>query len=179
MFWRKFLQLYYPIVCHKSPAGGFLWVIAIFKISSIDQSTILLEYKSITVARYNYPSSVGIYVISPTHFSFGLLAQKSLFNRFGAIGKLWLESVVFLYLFFIFTFKFKSFMMLDICFLDIIKPYSSNSLSCILLVSYLLLPWTNIACISSFSWLSTLLTNTTSLHPIIICRPIYFNNFTH
>jgi hypothetical protein len=35
------------------------------------------EYRSITVAKYSFPSSVGISVMSPTHLVFGASAVKS------------------------------------------------------------------------------------------------------
>ncbi|MBM7343705.1 hypothetical protein JOE09_002720 [Pantoea coffeiphila] len=46
-----------------------------------------------TTARYNQPSSVRSYVMSPHHFWFGLLALKSCFSRFSDTGcpcSLWL-----------------------------------------------------------------------------------------
>src|SRR6478735_12652508 len=44
------------------------------------------EYKSITVARYSFPLSVGISVISPTHLVFGASAAKLRLTRSGNFG---------------------------------------------------------------------------------------------
>ena len=43
-------------------------------------------YKSITVAKYSLPWSVGISVMSPTQRQFGAGAVKSRFNRSGNFG---------------------------------------------------------------------------------------------
>jgi hypothetical protein len=48
--------------------------------------TTRLENKSITTARYNHPSAEGRYVMSLTHFRFGLIALKSRSSLFGATG---------------------------------------------------------------------------------------------
>jgi len=45
---------------------------------------------------------------------------RRMIRIFGAIGRLWLESVVFLYLRFIFTFKLRSFIIFEIRCLEII-----------------------------------------------------------
>src|SRR5688572_27010617 len=62
--------------------------------SDIDQPTTMREYKSMTTARYSQPSSVETQVISLTHFSFCLLAEKFCCNKFGATGNLRLLFVV-------------------------------------------------------------------------------------
>jgi hypothetical protein len=62
--------------------------------SDMDQPSTRREYRSMTVARYNQPSSVHKYVISPTYFWLGAEAEKSCWSRLGATGRLCFEFVV-------------------------------------------------------------------------------------
>ena len=62
--------------------------------SLICQPTIALEYRSITVAKYNQPAVVCRYVMSPTQYWLGLAAVKSRLIKFGEMRKSWFESVV-------------------------------------------------------------------------------------
>src|SRR5579884_1706758 len=57
----------------------------------IDQPTTIREYRSRITATYNHPCTVGIEVMSVTHFLFGASAVKSRFKRFGATG--WVSSL--------------------------------------------------------------------------------------
>jgi len=62
--------------------------------SEMAHPTTRRESRSITTARHSQPSSVQRYVMSPTYFWLGPVAEKSCCNRCGATGGLCREFVV-------------------------------------------------------------------------------------
>ena len=65
-----------------------------FIVESIDHPTTLREYRSKTTARYNQPSRVQMYVMSPAHERLGELGAKSRLRIFSATDRLCFELVV-------------------------------------------------------------------------------------
>ena len=88
-----------------NPGSGFLRPIAICSafltsetaiVLSSAHPTILWEYRSMIIAKYNHPSIVLTYVISDTHIRLGFSVRNVPCIKFGETGYWWLLRVVIL-----------------------------------------------------------------------------------